>query len=40
MSVIFPALALFNFQARQRYYVLENEVREYNTAVEAARLAA
>ena len=39
MPVTLPTPALFDFQARQHYYVLEEEVREYNATVEATRLA-
>ena len=37
--VVLPAPALFNYQNRQRYYLLESEVHEYKAAVEAAHLA-
>jgi hypothetical protein len=36
--VILPAPAVFDFQNKQRYFLHENEVHEYNTAVEAACL--
>ena len=29
----------FDFHRKQRYFIYENEAREYNTIVEAARLA-
>jgi hypothetical protein len=37
--VVLPAPVLFDFQNKQRYFLHENEVHEYNAAVEAARLA-
>jgi hypothetical protein len=37
--VALPAPALFDFQNKQIYYLLESEVHEYKAAVEAARLA-
>ena len=40
MPVFLPAPTLFDLQTRQRYYILEDEVREHNATVEAARLAA
>ena len=37
VSVILPAPVLFDFQSKQRYFIHENEVHEYNAAEEAAQ---
>jgi hypothetical protein len=39
LYVALPALALFDFQNKQRHFLHESEVHEYNAAVEAARQA-
>ena len=39
IPVILHAPILFDFQSKQRYFICENEAREYNATVEAARLA-
>jgi hypothetical protein len=39
VPVVLPAPALFDYDSKRRYYVLEREARAYNAEVEAARRA-